>query len=74
MGVKSIQIATESCTIYPCLMRSSRTWNIVLFDRAKHGTIVYVSSGEPNHIGERQSNFDMSSFTLYHGTVTLENE
>jgi hypothetical protein len=57
---------------YPCLMIGSRTGVIVLFNNYGEGTV--VNETEYHDTGYASEDWDMSQFTPYNGTVTLQND
>lgn len=71
MSVKASTSVRAPSRTYPKLMVSS-VGTVVLFERPTQGTVV-GSSTKHIKVGEHSSNWDMSNFTDYSGSVTLEN-
>lgn len=71
--VKEIEVKNE--IEYPCLMRSEDTGNIVLFVRARVGTVVSIGrKNETWKIGEHSKCFSSVNFLPFNGTITLQND
>lgn len=57
---------------YPCLMKSGNG-NVVLFRRSGVGTVLHCPTNVYN-IGDIESDFDMSLFSIIDYPITLENQ
>lgn len=61
--------------LFPKLMKSTETGNIVLFHSPEKGVVVSlgVYKGNPYSIGEYSSSLNMMIFTDYNEPITLQN-
>jgi hypothetical protein len=59
---------------YPCLMVHTGVALYVLFSAEETGTVISSVRGRAWGVGEHFAGWDMSVFTPFHGSITLENE
>ena len=63
----------EPTITYPCLMHKPANGLVVLMTKDKRGTVIYTGSSDVYDVGDTSEGFLMFHFTLYNGSVCLEN-
>ena len=74
----AVECKTNCCTPapeYPCIMKSNKTGNIVLFSAPGTGTVLRPGSTmQPLECGTWTDTFVMGSFEPVSGDITLRNK
>lgn len=70
----SIHIKEPKPEVYPRAMINTMKDTIVLFHAEKKGTVIYLSRHERYGVGEYRTDWIMSTFLPFTGSVTIEAE